>query len=87
LQQGRDVVRDQLAVALGRSPQSLSVTADELADLAFNPIFARLLFVLGSLGRLDSSHDGHPLTVRNMRKSHPATIAASECDHFAASVR
>jgi hypothetical protein len=43
-------VRDQLAVALGRSPQSLSVTADELADLALNPIFARLLLVFSRLG-------------------------------------
>jgi hypothetical protein len=47
LQQRRDVVRDELAVAFGRAPQSLSVTADELADLALNPIFARVLVVLG----------------------------------------
>jgi hypothetical protein len=43
-------VRDEFAVAFGRAPQSLSVTADELADLALNPIFAWLLVVLSRLG-------------------------------------
>src|SRR5258705_8133232 len=44
LQQRADVMRDQFAVVLRRTAQGLSVTADELADLAFNAAVARRLF-------------------------------------------
>jgi hypothetical protein len=49
LHQGADVVRDEIAIGVGRTPERLSVTPNEFANFPLDSVFPWLLLVFGRL--------------------------------------